>query len=338
MRIACSIEKKILHFKELAITSRASYLERKVYYIRMQSLEQPEQYGIGEIAPLEKLSIDDIADFEDTLYSIINKIQEDSDINFEQLQAYPSICFGLETALKSLKSKNNILWDSAFARGEKGIDINGLIWMGTYEKMFARIKEKIEAGYNCIKIKIASLDFEQELKLLKHIRKDFSSSDIELRLDANGGFKAEDALEKLKILSDFDIHSLEQPIKAGQYEQMAFLCEKSPIKIALDEELIPIIKDREKLLERVKAHYLILKPSLHGGIYGCSQWIALAQKHNMDWWLTSSLESNIGLNAIAQWCASLNVTLPQGLGTGQLFTDNIDMGLEIKNAQLWRNL
>lgn len=229
------------------------------------------------------------------------------------------------------------LWNTAFSRGEAGIPINGLIWMGDFDKMLVQIEAKMKGGFRCIKLKIGAINFEEELALLRHIRAHFSAGEVELRVDANGAFSPVDAMEKLKRLSELDIHSIEQPIRAGQWEEMARLTSESPLPIALDEELIGCntLEGKQRLLSAIRPQYIILKPSLHGGFTGGEEWIAEAEKRNIGWWITSALESNIGLNAIAQWCATFNNPLPQGLGTGMLFTDNVDMSLEIRKDCLW---
>ena len=245
--------------------------------------------------------------------------------------------FGLETALRHWQTGRFALWDTPFSRGEEGICINGLIWMGDYESMYRQIETKMAAGYRCIKLKIGAIDFEQELDLLKFIRRHFSVHDVELRVDANGAFTPADAPRKLEELAKLDLHSIEQPIRAGQPEAMAALTATSPLPIAFDEELIGVNTDEGKaeLLDCLHPQYIVLKPSLHGGMAGCRKWIDLAEERGIGWWVTSALESNIGLNAIAQWCATLHPAMPQGLGTGLLFTDNIPMPLEIRKDCLW---
>lgn len=209
--------------------------------------------------------------------------------------------------------------------------------MGDFDQMLARIEKKMEAGFRCIKLKIGAIHFEEEQALLRHIRSHYSSKEIELRVDANGAFSPTDAMEKLKRLSELDLHSIEQPIRAGQWEEMARLTSESPLPIALDEELIGYNtwEEKQRLLSAIRPQYIIIKPSLHGGIAGGEEWIAEAEKLNIGWWITSALESNIGLNAIAQWCATFQNPLPQGLGTGLLFTDNVEMPLEIRKDCLW---
>ena len=275
---------------------------------------------------------------------ILNKVCEDfcakGEIDYEALRPYPSMLFGLETALLNLQ-KGDRLFDTAFSRGEVGIPINGLVWMGNYEEMLQRMEQKLEQGFRCVKLKIGAIDFDQELDLVKRIRERFSFHEVELRLDANGAFPYEEALYKLELLSQYAIHSIEQPIKAGQWAYMAELCRESPLPIALDEELIGVNDPEMKhhMLNVIKPRYIILKPSLHGGMQGCREWISAAKEQGIGSWITSALESNIGLNAIAQFASEVygdNIRMPQGLGTGQLFTDNIEMGLEIRGDKLWR--
>ena len=312
------IEPKTLHFKQPAGTSRGVYTTRQVWYLHLTSEEQPEREGIGECAPLPKLSCDDLPDYEEILFRACR--------DFEQ-----------KGALRYFERGNIRLWNTSFSRGEQGIPINGLIWMGSYEMMLKQIESKMQAGFRCIKLKIGAINFEEELALLKFIRHHFSSKEIELRVDANGAFSPTDALDKLKRLAELDLHSIEQPIRAGQWEEMAKLVSETPLPIALDEELIGINdpKKKKQMLEYIRPQYIILKPSLHGAICGSEEWICEAERLGIGWWITSALESNIGLNAIAQWCATFNVSCPQGLGTGALFTDNIEMPLEVRKDCLW---
>ena len=331
------ITPRLLHFKQPAGTSRGVYNTRKVWYIEISSMENPSIKGIGECAPLPNLSCDDVPQYEEVLQQVCSRVAREGNIPTESLRNYPSILFGLETALRHYETGSLALWDTPFSRGEAGIPINGLIWMGNFEEMYRQIEAKMEAGYRCIKLKIGAIDFDAELTLLKHIRSRFSVKDIELRVDANGAFSPAEAMHKLDALSKLDLHSIEQPIRAGQWEEMARLTARTPLPIALDEELIGhnIPEIKKELLSAIRPQYIILKPSLHGGICGSNEWIAEAEKQNIGWWVTSALESNIGLNAIAQWCATLHNALPQGLGTGQLFTDNIDLPLEIRKDCLW---
>ena len=326
-----------LHFKQPAGTSRGSYTTRDVWYLHLTSDKYPDRVGIGECTPLPKLSCDDMQGYESVLAHICNEVTEQGGFSVESLRDYPSILFGLETAFRHLERGCFELWDTPFSRGEVGIPINGLIWMGDYKKMLEQIEAKMAVGFRCIKLKIGAINFEEELALLRFIRSHFSAKEVELRVDANGAFAPADAMEKLKRLAELDLHSIEQPIRAGQWEDMARLTAETPLPIALDEELIGInIPERKQcLLDSVHPQYIILKPSLHGGMAGGNEWIREAEKRNIGWWITSALESNIGLNAIAHWCATFNNPLPQGLGTGALFTNNVDMPLEVRKDSLW---
>lgn len=327
---------RTLHFKQPAGTSRGVYHIRKVWYLVLQETETG-RYGIGECAPLPALSCDDIPDYEDVLTCHCQQSAEQGRIDYDALRPYPSILFGLETAFRHLHAGSLRFWDTPFSRGEQGIPINGLIWMGNFDEMYRRIEEKMKAGFRCIKVKIGAIDFDQELELLAHIRQHFSPDQIELRVDANGAFSPVDASGKLERLSRFQLHSIEQPIRAGHWAEMSKLCENTPIPIALDEELIGINHPERKaqLLDTIRPQYIILKPSLHGGLKGAEEWIRLAGERGIGSWVTSALESNVGLNSIAQWCATLNPQMPQGLGTGQLFTDNIPYPLAIQGDCLW---
>ena len=323
---------KTLHFKQPAGTSRGVYTTRNVWYIVLTDAENPHHYGVGECAPLPALSCDDIPEYEDVLRKTCRRLEESAEAFLKNLEDYPSIRFGIETALAHYQAQSLQLWNTPFSQGKEGIPINGLIWMGNFDEMYHRIEEKMKAGFRCIKLKIGAIDFEKELALLAHIRRHFSPEQIELRVDANGAFSPSDALEKLKRLSEYQLHSIEQPIRAGQWKEMAKLCASTPFPIALDEELIGInsLSEKIRLLDTIRPQYIILKPSLHGGISGSKEWIDLATERGIGSWVTSALESNIGLNAIAQWTATLQPTLPQGLGTGLLFTDNIDYPLHIE--------
>ncbi len=328
-----------LHFKQPAGTSRGVYNTRKVWYVTISSTEDPKRKGIGECAPLPNLSCDDLPEYEDILRAACHKLEESGELDKEALRPYPSILFGLETAFQHYEAGSFALWDTPFSRGERGISVNGLIWMGDYAEMFFQIEKKMKQGFRCIKLKIGTINFEEELSLLRHIRKHFSAREVQLRVDANGAFDPKDALAKLNRLAELNIHSIEQPIRAGQLEEMAQIAAVSPIPIALDEELIGCnsLIGKAALLKEINPQYIILKPSLHGGICGCTEWINEATNQQIGWWVTSALESNIGLNAIAQWCGTLSTSLPQGLGTGMLFTDNVEMPLEIRDDKLWYN-
>jgi len=367
------ISERTLHFKQPAGTSRGVYTTRHSYYLTLTSPEMPGVEGVGECATLPDLSCDAKPEYEVTLRQVCQMVEQMGRIPYDVIRAYPSITFGLETAFASffqaakkiLSSESpssdisglellkkvgvsvpmgmeNLatLFDSPFARGEEGITINGLVWMGTYEEMLARLEEKLRAGFHCVKLKIGAIDFFKELDLVKRIREVYGKEQVELRVDANGGFSPENAMSRLEALAKYDIHSIEQPIKQHQWPMMAKLCRETPLPIALDEELIGVnVRSmKEALLDTIHPQYIILKPSLHGGIYGCNEWIELAKQRGIGSWITSALESNIGLNAIAHFAVKEygpNVQMPQGLGTGQLFTDNIPMSLEIRGDKLW---
>lgn len=338
------ITERVLHFKQPATTSRGTYNTRKIWLIH---LDDGVCKGIGECAPLPDLSCDAGPDYATMLDLFCQSFCETGEIDYDAMRTYPSMLFGLETAVLSLKSSrlspltSHLLFDTAFSRGEEGIPINGLVWMGDYDEMLKRMEEKLEKGFRCVKLKIGAIDFQQELDLIKRIRNRFSFHEVELRLDANGAFPYEEALYKLELLSQYAIHSIEQPIKAKQWSLMAELCRESPLPIALDEELIGVndLEMKRHMLNIIKPRYIILKPSLHGGLQGCREWIQIAREMGVGSWITSALESNIGLDAIAQFASDAygdHITMPQGLGTGQLFTDNIPLPLEIRGDQLWK--
>ena len=326
-----------LYFKQPAGTSRGIYTTRDVWYINLTSNDCPNRIGIGECAPLPNLSCDYSPGYGALLEQICNEVAYRGNIDKDWLRSYPSILFGLETAFAHFKANSFKLSDTSFSNGKRGIETNGLIWMGTYDSMFKQVEEKINQGYRCIKLKIGAIGFDEEIKLIHYIRSHFSKDDIEIRVDANGAFNTKDALDKLKRLAEYDLHSIEQPIAAKQWKEMARLIKDSPLPIALDEELIGIndLAIKQTLLDTIHPSYIMLKPSLHGGISGCNEWIKEAKKRNIDWWVTSALESNVGLNSIAHWCSTLNNPLPQGLGTGSLFINNINIPLHIQKNSLW---
>jgi o-succinylbenzoate synthase len=335
--IKASYKKYILNFKNPSGTSRGVLRTKETWFI---ILDDNNKTGIGETGLFRGLSIDDAPNYEEKLSWVCQNINLGLEFLLKELYCYPSIQFGLEQAFLSLKSENKFeLFPSQFTKGKKSIPINGLVWMGEKEFMKNQIKEKLETGFSCIKMKIGAIDFETEVELLKSIRKEFSSKEIELRVDANGAFSIKNALEKLQVLSELEIHSIEQPIKQGQVQEMADLCSKTPLPIALDEELIGVFSSEEKkqLLKTIKPQYIILKPSLIGGFAGSEEWIKFADENASGWWLTSALESNIGLNAIAQFTYNLQSNLPQGLGTGGLFTNNFESPLKVKNGTLQYN-
>lgn len=329
--------KHILNFKQASGTSRGILKIKETWFI---AIEKNNKYGIGECGILRGLSVDDLPDYEEKLKWVCKNITLSEEDLLMELIDYPSIQFGLETAFKSVAAENPfVLFPSDFTDGKESIPINGLIWMGDSSFMKHQITEKLGQGFNCIKMKIGAIDFNSEIELLQSIRKEFSADEIELRVDANGAFSPSQALEKLKVLSDFQLHSIEQPIKAGQWQEMARLCEDTPLPIALDEELIGVFskEKREELMATINPQYIILKPSLVGGFRGSDSWIEIAEKYNADWWMTSALESNVGLNAISQFTYTKNNKLPQGLGTGSLYTNNLDSPMEVVDGALHYN-
>ncbi|MDD6818998.1 MAG: o-succinylbenzoate synthase [Prevotella sp.] len=334
------ITPRTFHFQHPAGTSRGIYTERKSWMLEMTNDDLPGRKGIGECAPLPELSCDDIPEYEKTLRAVCDRFEQEGAIDYPMMRPYPSMLFGLETALLNLQSGSDILFDNDFSRGKVGITINGLVWMGDYDTMLRRIEEKLQQGFHCIKLKIGAIEFEKELDMVKRIRERFSHHEVQLRVDANGGFTFDEALYKLELLAQYAIHSIEQPIKAKQWGYMAELCRESPLPIALDEELIGINIPEMKahVLNIIKPAYIVLKPSLHGGMKGVREWVDIANRQGIRSWITSALESNVGLNAVAQLAADIYGTsgiMPQGLGTGQLFTDNIPMRLEVKGEKLY---
>lgn len=335
------ISERTLHFKQPAGTSRGVYTTRQSYYLTITDDDRPGIKGVGECATLPDLSCDAVPEYFKILSDVCRMVEQTGNIPYEMLRPYPSILFGLETAFAQLEANGSTrLYDTPFGRGEEGITINGLVWMGTFEEMYSRLEAKLKAGFHCVKLKIGAIDFNKELDLIKHIREAFDKNTIELRVDANGGFTPENAMARLEALAQYDIHSIEQPIKQHQWGEMARLCKETPLPIALDEELIGVnVRSmKEYLLDTIRPQYIILKPSLHGGMYGCNEWIQMAKERGIDSWITSALESNVGLNAIAHYCAQTYgpaVSMPQGLGTGQLFTDNIETPLMIEGDKIW---
>ena len=328
-----------LHFKTPGKTSRGTLLTKESWYLLLHDLDIG-YVGIGECSILPNLSIDHRPDYEQMLRSICRQINAGALVDSLRLEEFPSIAFALEMALADLahhSASGCILFPSKFTTGEAGIPINGLVWMGNRDYMEQQVKDKLAQGFSTIKLKVGALDFETELDIIRNIRKQFSPSDITIRLDANGAFTPANAAERLSRFAEYAIHSIEQPIKQGQVEEMAALCACSPIPVALDEELIGIFsaQQKEQLLNTIRPHYIILKPSLVGGFAQSREWIVAAEKHRIGWWITSALEGNVGLNAIAQWTYTLNSPMPQGLGTGQVFTNNIESPLTIANGNLY---
>ena len=338
--IQASVSKRTLLFKQPAGTSRGVLKQKDVFYLKLSEKENPSNTGIGEIAPIPKLSPDAAPELEDKITDFVQKINNAERITGEELADFPAIRFGYETALNGLKAGSPVLlYPSDFTNGKKGVPINGLIWMGTKEFMVRQVEEKLAAGFTCLKLKIGAIDFNAELDILRSIRKRFPAEQLEIRVDANGAFPTNKALSILEELATFQLHSIEQPIKAGQIGEMRHLCSETPLPIALDEELIGVsdVAEKEDLLNIIQPQYIILKPTLTGGIKASEEWITLAKERGIGWWVTSALESNIGLNAIAQWTATLGTSNFQGLGTGALFTNNIESPLHVSNGYIRYN-
>ena len=330
-----SFFKYSLKFKQPSGTSRGVLTEKETWFI---VLEDNEKKGVGECGILRGLSVDDRVDYEEKLKWTCENIHLGEEKLWQELIEFPSIQFGVEMAFLSLRSKNPFeLFPSEFLSGEKSIEINGLVWMGDEAFMKRQIEEKISQGFGCIKLKIGAIDFDKELGLLRFIRQNFDEKTIEIRVDANGAFSRNEALDKINQLSGFKLHSIEQPIQKNNTDTMSVLCKNTNLPIALDEELIGVFSssDKENLLQKIMPQYIILKPSFIGGFRGTLEWISLAEKYNIGWWITSALESNVGLNAIAQFTFTLNTTIPQGLGTGSLYTNNFDCPLVVEKGQLW---
>ncbi|MDQ1855077.1 o-succinylbenzoate synthase [Chryseobacterium sp. WLY505] len=323
----------LLQFKRPSGTSRGVLLDKETFIL---TISEEGRKGVGECAVFRGLSFDDRPDYEEKLKWLCENINQDADFLKDELKEFPSIWFGYEQAIQNLKYGGSLYFPGEFTEGKSSITINGLIWMGDADYMEEQIQEKLDKGFHCIKLKIG-VDWKSEHVILQKLREKFSKDQLELRVDANGGFGKEEAVTVLQQLADLHIHSIEQPIKAGNWNDMAELCAKTPTPIALDEELIGIIDPEKKkqLLETINPQYIILKPALVGGFSGSDEWISLAENQKIGWWITSALESNIGLNAIAQYTFTKKNPMPQGLGTGALFVNNFESDLELRNELLW---
>lgn len=326
--------KYTLNFKQRAGTSRGVLHTKDSYFIR---LVDEGKTGLGECGLLRGLSIDDRPDYEVHLNWLKENINLSHSEIFGYLNEFPSIQFGLEMALRDIEVDNHEFFPSPFTSGKEGQAINGLVWMGDQEFMKTQIRSRLDEGFTVLKMKIGAIDVETELSLLESLRSEFSAGELSIRVDANGAFDVQSAEPVLDSLAKLSIHSIEQPIKAGQWQEMAALCEQSPIPIALDEELIGVfsLANRTQLIQTVKPHYLILKPSFIGGWRGSDEWVELAKEHDVNWWVTSALESNFGLNAIAQWNYTKHNDAPSGLGTGSLYTNNIGSPLKVDRGNLY---
>ncbi len=325
----------LLQFKRPSGTSRGVLYEKETFILE---ISDQDKKGVGECAVFRGLSYDDRPDYEEKLQWLCNHIEKDAEFLKKELSEFPSIWFGYEQAILNLKHGGALYFPSEFTEGDSPIIINGLIWMGDVGYMEEQIQDKLDKGFHCLKLKIG-VDWNSEHKILQKLRGKFSKDKLELRVDANGGFTKDEAKTVLQQLADLQVHSIEQPVKAGNWKDMAELCAQTPTPIALDEELIGIINfaEKKKLLSAIQSQYIILKPSLIGGFSGSDEWISLAEQHHIGWWITSALESNLGLNAIAQYTYTKNSKMPQGLGTGGLFTNNLDSKLNLQGEKLFFN-
>ena len=347
------IEKKLLHFKKPSGTSRGILYDKPSWILSTRLSNG--QTAFGECSVIPGLSPDFIDEnqYERKLTDLKKEVESEwSEEEFKQgmvftslkwknfIQAwsrYPSIIFGVESLAREVyNGGNGLIFESGFTRKEFSIPINGLIWMGDESFMLEQMEEKLSDGFSTIKMKVGAIEWKKEYALLEQLRRRFSSKELTLRVDANGAFTPKSAVPILTQLSELDVHSIEQPIQPGQINAMSELCKKSPIGIALDEEMIGIHErdQKEALLKMITPQFIVLKPSLHGGFQGCSEWIQLAEENQISWWMTSALESSIGLNAIAQFTATFPDLLPQGLGTGGLYTNNFDSSLVVSKGQL----
>lgn len=327
----------MLYFRQPAGTSRGILTQKPTCLIKLYDESDPYHYGIGEAALFPGLSPETGNRFGAKMLELLANVALGRPTDLSETS---SIAYGFEQAINDFASGGKgIYYQSPFVEGKTEITINGLVWMGDFETMIERIREKVEQGFKCIKLKVGAIDWNQELEMVRYVRETFPTRELELRLDANGGFSPENALDRLDRLSRFDIHSIEQPIKPGNPKAMGEICRHSPIPVALDESLIGVYTSgqKEKLLDETTPAYIILKPALCGGFSGAEEWIALANQRNIGWWATSALESNVGLNALAQWIGKMNPQMPQGLGTGGLFTDNFTTPIYLEGETLHYN-
>lgn len=327
----------ILKFNEPGGTSRGVLTEKITCILRIFDENCPDKFGIGEAAIFPGLS----PEADDRFLYKLMELQANIRLGLKtDLLKFPSLQFGLEQAIRDYTGGcNGIYYESPFVHGESSIEINGLVWMGEYDTMIERIEQKLSAGFRCIKLKIGAIDWRKEVDMIEYIRDRYDRDRVEIRVDANGGFTMDNAIPRLKRLADFGVHSIEQPIKAGNPMLMRFLCEVSQLPIALDEELIGKYTREEKAatLDGIRPAYIVIKPTLTGGYSGATEWIELARERNIGWWITSSLESNIGLNALAQWIATLHTDRAQGLGTGGVFSNNFTSPLSLDADRLRYN-
>lgn len=334
-----NLSQQTLHFKKPARTSRGEYTEHCAIIISITD-DKGQRIGLGECAPLPDLSCDRNAYTRMSDVAALIQKAIGSDDYVEVLRPYPALLFALESAMADYQH-NPLFYDTPFAHSKEGIPMNGLVWMSDYDDMQEQVKQKLKQGFRCIKLKIGAIGWDDEIRLISKIRSRFSKNTLELRVDANGAFTPKEAMARLEELAGYDIHSIEQPIRQYQWKEMAELCRNTPLPIALDEELIGVNTLEEKcaLLETIKPQYIVVKPTLHGGMSGSMEWISEANKRNIGSWITSALEGNIGLRNVALLAARVygpHIAFPQGLGTGMLYTDNVEMDIEVRGNKLWR--
>lgn len=330
-------KKYVLRFKQPGGTSRGVLHEKPSWFL----VDDDRNFlypALGECSIIPGLSPDNLSDIEDILDEVCNHFNGNGEL--PDLCHFPAVAFGLEMLMRDREvNGSKEFFPGAFTLGSEGLPTNGLIWMGTPAAMKTQVRSKVEQGFTCLKLKIGAIDFREELSLLRWIREEFHGESLELRVDANGAFSPDEALEKLKHLSDFDLHSIEQPVRPGQWDVMAELCAKTPVPIALDEELIGLCDplDQEQMLRTIAPQFIVLKPSLVGGWAASDRWISAARSRNIGWWITSALESNVGLSAIAQYTSTKKISMPQGLGTGGLYENNFDSPLYLHRQFLHWN-
>ncbi|MFI5203631.1 MAG: o-succinylbenzoate synthase [Flavobacteriales bacterium] len=333
------IKKHTLNFAFPAGTSRGLMHKKDTWYVLLSDIEKPGVVGMGECSPIWGLSPEKEEEYEEKLNELSSRIEQFDFYLRTGLAGFPSIRFGLETALLDFYSSGkHILFPTDFTKGNTGIRINGLVWMGEPEKMLSDALDKVNAGYTCIKIKIGTHDWQEEEKIIRALREKAGNT-IEIRVDANGAYSLQEAKQVMKRCAAYNVHSIEQPVKQGNISDMKALVAEKSVPVALDEELIGVIStsQRNELLKEIKPSYIVIKPSLVGGLAATREWINLAEEQGIKWWITSALESNIGLNAIAQFAATINPAIAQGLGTGKIYTNNIPSPLEIKGDRLFYN-
>ena len=326
----------ILNFKQPAGTSRGILRTKESFFLRIEDATSRFGIGLGEVGILRGLSVDDVPELEGQLAWTAKNVHLGLEELYARNSTFPSIQFALEQAFSHLQQGFHH-FETPFSRSEQGQSINGLIWMGSKDFMLDQIQRRLEEGFSTLKMKVGAISWTDELTLLKGIRERFSAHELILRVDANGAFDRSSIVPVVHELAALEVHSIEQPLPPTDHEGLAEICASSPVPVALDESLIGVFSAAEKelLLDSVRPQYIILKPSFIGGWRGADEWIDCANARGIKWWATSALESTVGMNAIAQWTATKQLYLPQGLGTGSLYTNNIPGPLEVKKGELW---